>query len=616
MSPERVAASWVAHLDIERKLAPATLTAYRRYLSRYHEHLRGRGRVELGDVTRADVEDFVTLLRTDPQRPLCPESITVALAAVRGMHRFAHAEGYASVDPSVQVRPPLTVRRLPRPLPADQVVRLIEATDPDTPAGARDRALLELLYATGARISEAVALDTADVIGTDGGVRGAVHLLGKGGKERIVPVGSHARGALAYWLTDARPQMTRAPDGPLFVGARGSRVSRQSAWSIVQAAARRAGLGPVSPHVLRHSLATHLLDGGADVRVVQELLGHASVTTTQIYTEVSPLHLRATYDAAHPRAREKASVKPDGHEAVAPVFLGTRERIVRGSNHPSPEHQMAAVPDAWSHAMRGWVTWYQVREVSPQTVALRTYHLRRFANWTARPGPFDVGSQDLVDHLGATDWKPETRRSVRASLKSFYTWAHGAGLTATNIAAALPTIKMPEPNPRPVPTADYERVVRTSDERIALAVRLAGSIGLRRAEVVSIHADDITESASGLKLKVHGKGNKTRKIPLPDDLGRDLVAWIARQDGGWAFPAPDGKGPMTSHWLGTLVARVLPTGFTMHKLRHRALTLAYRHSKDIHLVMSLAGHSSIATTSKYYLEPDDEALRKTVEGIA
>jgi len=222
--------------------------------------------------------------------------------AVRGLHRFAHREGLTTGDPAREVRPPSPVRRLPKAIAIEEVERLLEAAGADgTPAALRDRALLELLYGTGARISEVVALSVDDLQRGSGLVR----LDGKGGKQRMVPVGSYAQRAVDGYLVRGRPALAAAGTGgpALFLNARGGRLSRQSAWAVLVAAAGRAGLsGRVSPHTLRHSFATHLLDGGADVRVVQELLGHASVTTTQVYTLVTVDTLREVYATAHPRA--------------------------------------------------------------------------------------------------------------------------------------------------------------------------------------------------------------------------------------------------------------------------------------------------------------------------
>lgn len=236
-----------------------------------------------------------------------------AASAVRGLHRFAVREGLAGADPSRDVRPPTPPRRLPRALGVDDVSRLLETTGPVTATGEgaslalRDRALLEFLYGTGARISEAVgaAIDDLDVD------EGTVLLRGKGGRMRLVPIGGYAVDAVRAYLVRARPELAAAGRGTpaVFLNARGGALSRQGAWMILRHAAARAGLpveGPsaVSPHTLRHSYATHLLDGGADVRVVQELLGHASVTTTQVYTLVTVERLREVYATAHPRARD------------------------------------------------------------------------------------------------------------------------------------------------------------------------------------------------------------------------------------------------------------------------------------------------------------------------
>jgi integrase/recombinase XerD len=228
-----------------------------------------------------------------------------ALIAVRGLHRFAAAEGLAELDVARAVRPPTPGRRLPKSLTIDQVLALLEGAGGDSPSDGpltlRNRALLELLYSTGSRISEAVGLDVDDI---DTQAR-SVLLRGKGGKQRLVPVGRPAVQALDAYLVRGRPDLARRGRGTaaIFLNARGGRLSRQSAWQVLQDAAERAGItSGVSPHMLRHSFATHLLEGGADVRVVQELLGHASVTTTQIYTLVTVHALREVWAGAHPRA--------------------------------------------------------------------------------------------------------------------------------------------------------------------------------------------------------------------------------------------------------------------------------------------------------------------------
>jgi integrase/recombinase XerD len=338
---------------VERGLALHTLAAYRRDLLRYEATLAARGRTVIGEVTTDDVAAFLAGLREgdDDHSPLAASSAGRAVVAVRGLHAFAAAEGLASSDPASLVHPPASPRKLPRAIGVPEVERLIAAAGGGTEGGAdgsdalrplRDRALLELLYGTGARISEAVGLDVDDLgflaveagaarasaarasaAGASAGPGGpvlagpmlagaqappaTVRLAGKGGKDRVVPVGRYAREALEAYLVRARPTLAaaarRASASPaVFLNARGGRLTRQGAWGVLKAAADRAGLGGVSPHTLRHSYATHLLDGGADVRVVQELLGHASVTTTQIYTMVTVDKLREVYSAAHPRA--------------------------------------------------------------------------------------------------------------------------------------------------------------------------------------------------------------------------------------------------------------------------------------------------------------------------
>jgi integrase/recombinase XerD len=305
---------------VERGLAAHTLEAYRRDLDRYVAALAARGRTVIGEVTTRDVAEFLAGLRAGDadHPPLAASSAGRAVVAVRGLHAFAAAEGLTGEDPARPVRPPAPPRRLPKAISVTEIERLLQAASAgDGPAPLRDRALLELLYGTGARISEAIGLDIDDldlVIGGDPArvpaavrVPAAFRLAGKGGRQRMVPAGSYAREALEAYLVRARPTFAvaarRGPASPaVFLNARGGRLTRQGAWAALRAAAGRAGLAGVSPHTLRHSFATHLLDGGADVRVVQELLGHASVTTTQVYTLVTVDRLREVYAAAHPRA--------------------------------------------------------------------------------------------------------------------------------------------------------------------------------------------------------------------------------------------------------------------------------------------------------------------------
>lgn len=295
---------WLTHLDVERGLAAHTLSAYRRDLGRYVSFTRRHGITDPADVSEETVTAFLRALRDGDAEhpPLSASSAGRTLVAVRGFHRFLAAEGVTTHDPARAVAPPSPPSRLPKAISVDAVERLLEAASlGEAPISLRDRALLEILYGSGARISEAVGLDLDDIDLEEGVVR----VLGKGSKQRIVPLGSYAARAVGDYVVRARPSLAaRGPGTPaVFLGHRGRRLSRQSAWAVIRTAAERAGLEHVSPHTLRHSFATHLLDGGADVRVVQELLGHASVTTTQIYTLVTVQRLREVYAQAHPRAR-------------------------------------------------------------------------------------------------------------------------------------------------------------------------------------------------------------------------------------------------------------------------------------------------------------------------
>ncbi|MGI8336151.1 site-specific tyrosine recombinase XerD [Actinomadura scrupuli] len=296
---------YLDHLAVDRGLAENTLSSYRRDLRRYAAVLAERGRQFIGQAGEDDVLAFLSGLREGDQRhpPLSAGSAARAVVAVRGLHRFALREGLATADPAREVKAPAPPRRPPKAISTGDVERLLAAAGPeDTPRGLRDRALLELLYGSGARISEAVGLDIG-ALDLGGGL---ARVPGKGGRTRMVPIGGHARRAVEAYLARARPELARAGRGgpALFLNARGGRLSRQGAWMVLRAAAGRAGLRDVSPHTLRHSFATHLLDGGADVRVVQELLGHASVTTTQVPTLLTVQLLHEVHAASHPRARE------------------------------------------------------------------------------------------------------------------------------------------------------------------------------------------------------------------------------------------------------------------------------------------------------------------------
>jgi integrase/recombinase XerD len=306
---ERAVETYLRHVALERGLSDHTVDAYRRDLAGYVEWLHARDVTAIEAVTPAMVAEFAAE-RASAQPPPAASSLARMQSSVRGLHRFLVREGRVDDDPSGRLRPPKAPRRLPKALTIAQVDTLLDAAGPAPgsddasaaePAAVRDRALLELLYATGARVSEIVQLDVDDMAHGD-----LIRVRGKGSKERVVPVGSYARAAVEAYLTRVRPALAaKGRASPrLFLGVRGAPLSRQSAWLIIQAAAERAGLtAHVSPHTLRHSFATHLLQGGADVRVVQELLGHASVATTQIYTHVTVDALRDVYATSHPRAR-------------------------------------------------------------------------------------------------------------------------------------------------------------------------------------------------------------------------------------------------------------------------------------------------------------------------
>lgn len=295
---------YLDHLTAERGLAANSVAAYRRDLQRYLEWLQARGITRISDVASADILAHQRELAAGgPERkPLAAASVARAVVSIRNFHSFV-ADETTTDSPAADVGVPALGKQLPKALSVDEVQRLLDGIERDTPQGLRDACLLELLYGTGARISEIVALDVDDVAHRhDPDAR--LRLFGKGSKERLVPLGSYARDAIDAWLVRGRPAMSSKGTPALLLNARGARLSRQSAWNILQQRADAVGVShQVSPHSLRHSFATHLLDGGADIRVVQELLGHASVTTTQIYTEVTAEHLREVFVTSHPRAR-------------------------------------------------------------------------------------------------------------------------------------------------------------------------------------------------------------------------------------------------------------------------------------------------------------------------
>lgn len=296
---------YLDHLAVERGLSANTLAAYRRDLRRYVAFCAKRGVLRPQDVDESTIRSFVASISAstwgEPERPYSARSVARGLSSVRSFHRFLLREGGTDRDPAGAVVQPKLPRSLPHPLPVDDIARLLEAPDITTLVGLRDRAILEVLYGAGLRISELVGLDVDDVDLEEGFVR----VLGKGGKEREVPLGGFGRDAVIAYLERARPAFaSRASRAALFLNQRGGRLTRQSCSRLLAACVGIAGIERrVTLHTLRHSFATHLLEGGADVRVVQELLGHASVATTQIYTLVTKDHLREVYYTSHPRAR-------------------------------------------------------------------------------------------------------------------------------------------------------------------------------------------------------------------------------------------------------------------------------------------------------------------------
>ena len=300
--------AYLRHLTIERGMAKNTIAAYRADLSRYLTFLEAKGIDSPAQITELVINDFAESLKITSG--LVPSSVARVLAGVRGLHKVWLLENITPGDVAAAVKPPKSPRNLPKAITVDQIEKLLAAAGPDPadeqamaadPVRVRDRAMLELLYATGARISELINLDLDDLVDPT-----LVRLFGKGSKERVVPVGGYAQRALDAYLVRTRPTLVSQGKGTpaLFLNQRGGRLSRQSAWQIINEAARVAQLpGEISPHTFRHSFATHLLEGGADVRVVQELLGHSSVATTQIYTLVTVDKLREIYGTAHPRAR-------------------------------------------------------------------------------------------------------------------------------------------------------------------------------------------------------------------------------------------------------------------------------------------------------------------------
>lgn len=304
---------YIQYLTIERGLARNTVESYSRDLKRYEMYLQSQGVIDPAIISKKHVRDFATDLAERPGptgKKLSARSVARIIVAVRGAHKFWLQERISSQDPAASVNPPTPGSRLPKAITVDHVTKLLEVPDISTPTGLRDRAILEFLYSTGARITEVIGVDLDDIslhsatfpeTGHD-----VARLFGKGNKERMVPVGSFAAKALSDYLVRARPEFAIHGKGTpaVFLNARGGRLTRQGAWLILKKAAQKAKLEvEISPHTLRHSYATHLLEGGADIRVVQELLGHSSVTTTQIYTRVTADTLREVFAASHPRAQ-------------------------------------------------------------------------------------------------------------------------------------------------------------------------------------------------------------------------------------------------------------------------------------------------------------------------
>lgn len=301
MDARTVGQLWLDHLAVERGVSDNTLSNYRRDVERYLDWLEDTGKTDLGEVASTDLEDYVADLRRggDGRKGLAASSASRALVVARGLHKFAVSEGVVAADVAAGVSPPKLGEKLPDTLSIDEVGMLLDACPDETPTQLRDKALLEILYATGARISEVLALVVDDIAET----RDFIKVTGKGDKQRVVPVGGAAQRALEAYLVRGRPALSAGKSHAVFLNKRGGALSRQSAWTIIKDAASRAGLDKeISPHTMRHSFATHLLEGGADVRTVQELLGHASVTTTQIYTHVTPENLREVWTSSHPRS--------------------------------------------------------------------------------------------------------------------------------------------------------------------------------------------------------------------------------------------------------------------------------------------------------------------------
>lgn len=296
---EELCREYLAHLRVERGSSPLTVEAYATDLRDYRAFLEERGIVRLEDVDR----DAVVAYEADLlDRGYAASSVDRRVSALKGFHRFCVREGFTRKNPADTLQLPKAPERLPDVLSVEQVEAMLAEPPERAPLPLRDRAILEVLYGCGLRVSECTGLDLGDLVLDEGFLR----VVGKGGKERVSPISGAALRALVDYLENARPELVKPyarPTAAVFLNARGGRLTRQSVHAIVAEAGRMIGVGNLHPHTLRHSFATHLLEGGADLRVIQEILGHADISTTQIYTHVSRAHLREEYLSAHPRAR-------------------------------------------------------------------------------------------------------------------------------------------------------------------------------------------------------------------------------------------------------------------------------------------------------------------------
>lgn len=295
---DRVLAAFADHLMVEKGLSENTVEAYGRDLRDFAEFLRGRGVTAFEDADRQCLVDFVSFMKR--KRKLSRSTIARRLSSVRGLYRFMVQEGLTASDPSANLDLPKAPERLPKVLSIEECVRLMETPDRSVPLGLRDAAMIALIYASGLRVSELVGLRLHELNFEEGVVR----VLGKGSKERIVPVAPLALDLVTRYLNEARPELATRPDeDAIFLTTRGGPFSRGGFWAAFKAHVRLAGLpSDTSPHTLRHSFATHMLSGGADLRAIQEMLGHSALSTTEVYTHLSVEDLRAAYDKAHPRA--------------------------------------------------------------------------------------------------------------------------------------------------------------------------------------------------------------------------------------------------------------------------------------------------------------------------